>query len=137
MNRFSLSFVFTAVATFALAACTSDSNLVVSKPIDYKGAKPAQTLEIPPDLTAPRPDDRYAVPDTGGRRGAATYSDYSAERASEPAPGSTGVLTGSGGMRIDRTALFTGKMVEQERLADIRTPHYGHDEETGLGDLRQ
>ncbi len=50
-----------------------------SKKIDYKSAVKAPTLEIPPDLTSPSRDDRYAVPDTGGR-GSATFSAYSAER---------------------------------------------------------
>ena len=102
MNRFSMTSVFAFAAVFALAACTSDSGLLESKNVDYKTAKPSSTLEVPPDLTAPRSDDRYAVPDTGGRRGAATYSDYSADRAAQPEPGSTGVLIASGGMRIER-----------------------------------
>ncbi len=102
MNRFSIPPVFALAATLALAACSSDSNLLESKRIDYKGAKPSPTLEVPPDLTAPRSEDRYVVPDAGsGGRGAATYSDYSAERGA-PAPGSTGVLTQSSNMRIER-----------------------------------
>jgi outer membrane protein assembly factor BamC len=77
--------------------------LLESKRVDYKGAKPVTTLEVPPDLTAPRTDDRYAVPDIGsGSRGTATYSDYSADRAAQPAPGSTGVLADSDNMRIER-----------------------------------
>jgi len=102
MKRFSISPVFALVTALALSACSSDSNLLESKRIDYKSAKPSTTLEVPPDLTAPRADDRFAVPDTGGSRGTATYSDYSADRAAQPAPGSTGVLIGSAGMRIER-----------------------------------
>ena len=103
MNRFSITPVFALAATLALAACTSDSNLLESKRIDYKGSKPSPTLEVPPDLTAPKSEDRFVVPDTGssGERGAATYSDYSAERGA-PTPGSTGILTQSDGMRIER-----------------------------------
>jgi len=100
MNRFLTPFAL--VAAFALSACNSDSNLLESKRIDYKSAKPSTTLEVPPDLTAPRSDERFAVSDTGGTRGTATYSDYSADRAAQPAPGSTGVLIGSAGMRIER-----------------------------------
>ncbi|MDR2925474.1 MAG: outer membrane protein assembly factor BamC [Azoarcus sp.] len=101
MNRFLLPPVSALVATLALTACSSDSNLLESKRIDYKKAKPSATLEVPPDLTAPRSDDRYVVPDVGAR-GAATYSDYSADRAAQPAPGSTGVLSSAGNMRIER-----------------------------------
>jgi outer membrane protein assembly factor BamC len=52
-----------------------------SKKIDYKSASTVRvpTLEIPPDLTSPARDDRFVVPDTGGR-GTATYSAYSGER---------------------------------------------------------
>ena len=52
------------VATIALAGCSG--SLLESKKIDYKSASSAparSTLEIPPDLTAPTADDRYAVPD--------------------------------------------------------------------------
>lgn len=102
MNRFLLSPISALAAALALTACSSDSNLLESKRIDYKKAKPTATLEVPPDLTAPRSDDRYVVPDTGVVRGAATYSDYSADRAAQPAPGSTGVLASTGNMRIER-----------------------------------
>ncbi|MDR0578664.1 MAG: outer membrane protein assembly factor BamC [Candidatus Accumulibacter sp.] len=53
-----------------------------SKKIDYKSASAVRvpTLEIPPDLTSPARDDRFVVPDTGGR-GSAMYSSYSGERA--------------------------------------------------------
>ncbi|MCL1825212.1 MAG: outer membrane protein assembly factor BamC [Betaproteobacteria bacterium] len=103
MNRFSMPPVFVAiVAALTLAACATETDMFESKRIDYKSAKPSATLEVPPDLTAPRSDDRYAVPDIGGARGAATYSDYSADRATQPAPGSTGVLVENGSMRIER-----------------------------------
>ncbi|MCL2161995.1 MAG: outer membrane protein assembly factor BamC [Betaproteobacteria bacterium] len=103
MNRFSITPVFAFAAMLALAACTSDSNLLASKRIDYKKAKPSSTLEVPPDLTAPRSEDRYVVPDAGSAgRGAATFSDYDADRVAQPAPGSTGVLTKTGNMRIER-----------------------------------
>jgi outer membrane protein assembly factor BamC len=73
------------------------------KRIDYKNAKPSTALEVPPDLTAPRTDDRYAVPDTGTvSRGSATYSDYKADRATPSNSGFSGVLSDSGSMRIER-----------------------------------
>lgn len=53
-----------------------------SKKIDYKSASAVKvpTLEVPPDLTSPTRDDRFIVPDAGGK-GSATYSAYSGERA--------------------------------------------------------
>ena len=38
------------------------------KKIDYKSAGKLPTLEVPPDLTAPTGDNRYAVPDIAGQR---------------------------------------------------------------------
>ena len=99
MNRFSLTPVSALVAMAVLAACSSDSNILESKRIDYKKARPSTTLEIPPDLTVPRTDDRYVVPNTDSR-GTATYSDYNADRAAPPEGG--GVLPKSDSMRIER-----------------------------------
>jgi len=64
------------LAGVLLAGC---GVLPESKKVDYKSVVKAPTLEIPPDLTSPTRDDRYAVPDTGGR-GSATFSAYAAER---------------------------------------------------------
>ena len=69
----------------ALVGCSSlslDEIGLSSKKIDYKtaGANMAPTLEVPPDLTSPTRDDRFAVPDTGSK-GTATFSAYSGERS--------------------------------------------------------
>jgi len=63
-----------------LAACSSLG--IESKKIDYKSASSIKvpTLEIPPDLTSPGRDNRFAVPDNGGK-GTATFSAYSGERS--------------------------------------------------------
>ncbi len=62
----------------ALAGC--GGSLFESKKIDYKSAGKASPLEVPPDLTSPSRDDRFAVPDVAGK-GGATFSAYSAERS--------------------------------------------------------
>ena len=64
-----------------LAGCSSLG--IEPKKIDYKSASAvkAPTLEIPPDLTSPGRDDRFAVPDVAGK-GTATFSAYSGERTS-------------------------------------------------------
>ncbi len=63
-----------------LAGCSSIG--LETKKIDYKSASSVKvpTLEIPPDLTSPARDDRFAVPDTVGK-GSATFSEYSGERS--------------------------------------------------------
>lgn len=65
----------------SLAGC--NGSLLEGKRIEYKTASTNRvpTLEVPPDLTSPTRDDRYAVPDTGGGKGTATFSTYAAERS--------------------------------------------------------
>lgn len=59
-------------------------------------------LEIPPDLTGPTRDDRFAVPDVSPR-GVATYSAYESDRAARPTVGTTTeVLMPVDNMRIER-----------------------------------
>ena len=62
-------------ASLLLGGC----ELMETKKIDYKSAGKAPPLEIPPDLTAPTGDNRYAIPDVGGA-GSATLSAYSKDR---------------------------------------------------------
>jgi outer membrane protein assembly factor BamC len=45
----------------ALAGCESLTNVAPTKRIDYKSTAAAPALELPPDLTTPRYDDRYQV----------------------------------------------------------------------------
>jgi uncharacterized lipoprotein len=45
----------------ALAGCESLTNVAPTKRIDYKSVASAPSLELPPDLTTPRYDDRYQV----------------------------------------------------------------------------
>ncbi|UVW27783.1 outer membrane protein assembly factor BamC [Massilia sp. H6] len=54
----------------SLAACTT---IFESDKVDYRGAKKAAALEVPPDLTALQRDNRYAVPDG---KGVATASGF-------------------------------------------------------------
>ncbi len=91
-----------AAAVLALAAgCSGFGN----KSNDYKGAqaRSAQPLEVPPELTAPTMDDRYAIPDP---RAQTTYSAYSQRTpgvAATPAgPASATVLPRIEGARLER-----------------------------------
>ena len=49
------------IAVFTLAGCESLNSLAPSKRIDYKSSASGPALELPPDLTTPRYDDRYQV----------------------------------------------------------------------------
>lgn len=86
-----------------LSAC-SGSILPESKKIDYKSAGKLPTLEVPPDLTRPTRDDRYAVPDINPK-GSATFSEYVGERKAQPgttAAAAAVVLPSVDKMRIER-----------------------------------
>ncbi len=86
----------------ALGACSTTTDLLQGKKVDYKSAGQLPTLEIPPDLTSPARDNRYVVPDTG--KGAATLSGYQADRAQQQKTGNltTGVLPLIEKMRVER-----------------------------------
>jgi len=74
-------------------------SLTESRSIDYQSARSVErSLEVPPDLTAPRGDGRYSVPS-----GVATYSGFEREQAERPRATATGqVLTDVENMRIER-----------------------------------
>ncbi|HRP22664.1 MAG TPA: outer membrane protein assembly factor BamC [Thauera sp.] len=102
MNRSTRTSFSLIALSLALGGCSG--SLLESKRIDYKSARQIERpLEIPPDLTAPRRDDRFAVPDVAPR-GVATYSAYAADRSGQPAvaSGSADVLAASDTMRIER-----------------------------------
>lgn len=95
---------FLALALVGVLATGCSTSLFEGRKIDYKSAsKQLPTLEVPPDLTAPTRDDRFAVPDVNPRS-SATYSVYNAERAGKP-QATTGqeVLPDVDKMRIERS----------------------------------
>lgn len=80
--------------------CSSLS--IESKKIDYKSAGKLPPLEIPPDLTSPNRDERYAVPDISPR-GSATYSAYSSERSGTREVAAQEVLPQVDKMHVERS----------------------------------
>ena len=83
-----------------LAGCSM--SMLETKKVDYKSAGKLPTLEVPPDLTQPTRDDRYAVPDVSPK-GTATYSAYVGERAGQARTTTVQeVLPTVGNMRIER-----------------------------------
>ena len=68
MNAFSISAARTCalmlVVLLAVSGCESVGSL--GKRIDYKSASSAPSLELPPDLTSPQYDDRFAVSTASG-----------------------------------------------------------------------
>ena len=92
--------ILLAVAAAALlGACNTVEDFFDTKKVDYKSAGKLPPLDVPPDLTAPSRDDRYAMPDTG--KSATTLSGYQAERA-QARPGAGTVLPSAEGVRVER-----------------------------------
>lgn len=83
-----------------LTACSG--SLIESKKVDYKSAGKAAPLEIPPDLTAPSRDDRFAVPDIAVK-GSASFSNYNAERSPQASAQQSEVLPQVDNARIERS----------------------------------
>src|SRR5215218_1300261 len=91
----------TITACAALAACSGFNLVLPSKKVEYKSAGKLPPLDVPPDLTRPAADDRFAVPDS--QRGAATFSEYQRGREGRVAePGSGAVLPAADGARVER-----------------------------------
>jgi len=84
-----------------LGACSTATEMLEGKKVDYKSAGQVPTLEIPPDLTAPTRDNRYVVP---GGTSTATLSSYQADRAQLAKTGNatSGVLPTIPNMQIER-----------------------------------
>lgn len=84
-----------------LSGCSSMSDMMQGEKIKYKSSSKLPSLEVPPDLTAPSRDDRYAVPDLAAR-GSATLSTYNAERGGALSTGSTVVLPDVAKVHMER-----------------------------------
>jgi outer membrane protein assembly factor BamC len=100
MHHATRTVALTALA-FSLAACTT---VFESDKVDYRSAKKAPPLDIPPDLTQLQKDNRYAVPDG---RGIATASGFQQQRGNTAAalPAAAGNAVGpvsTEAVRIER-----------------------------------
>lgn len=106
--------LFCLTAGAMLAACGSFE--IPSKKIDYKSSGKLPPLEIPPDLTRPSADDRFAVPDINTSKGTATASAYNKDRAGRPqvSSSSAGVLPEGGDARVERSGTQRWLVVKGE-----------------------
>ena len=105
--------VVAVVAAALLAACSSLSSKIEGDKVEYKSAGKLPPLEIPPDLTRPTADDRYAVPDINPR-GQASYSDYSKERNAAPDASRATVLPSQADARVERAGTQRWLVVKGE-----------------------
>ena len=107
--------LLTVAASVAIAlvagGCKTATDLLEGKKVDYKSAGSLPPLEIPPDLTTPSRDNRYAVPETG--KSTATLSGYQADRSQQAKPGSTALLPNVDKMRIERAGTQRWLVVQE------------------------
>ncbi len=86
-------------AAALLAACSTANDLLQGKKVDYQSAKSLPSLEVPPDLTAPSNENRYALP---GGKGETTLSSYESQRSQQATVDAGRVLPKVADMHIER-----------------------------------
>ena len=94
----------------SLTGCGMINSVIGGDKVDYKGAKRAPALDVPPDLTQLQADNRYALPDS--KDGIATASAYNASRgtaeqagtaSSQADPATIGMAPAGSGIRVERS----------------------------------
>ncbi|WP_395401362.1 outer membrane protein assembly factor BamC [Pseudoduganella sp. UC29_106] len=98
----------------SLSGCGMIQSVVGDSKVDYKSAKKASTLDVPPDLTQLQKDNRYSLPNTD--RGVATASGYAAQRGT--LAGSTAAVndvasTGTAAVKVERAGNQRWLVVKQ------------------------
>jgi outer membrane protein assembly factor BamC len=90
-------------AALLIGGCSWTGNLLKGDKVDYKsqGRIEAPSLEVPPDLTAPTRDTRFAVPGDDNRRAAVTASEL-AQKGASARPANARVLPEVPNARIER-----------------------------------
>ncbi|WLI87858.1 outer membrane protein assembly factor BamC [Massilia sp. R2A-15] len=96
----------------SLAGCSYVGNVMESDKLDYRGAKKAAPLDVPPDLTQLQKDNRYAIPDG---RGVATASGLQ-QKGAAPAVVASGEAIGVAGnaaVKVERNGNQRWLVVKQ------------------------
>ncbi|MDB5919581.1 MAG: hypothetical protein JWR40_3815 [Massilia sp.] len=97
----------------SLAGCGMLSSVMESDKLDYRSAKKAAPLDVPPDLTQLQRDNRYAVPDG---RGVATASGQQQARGAAPALAASGdpvLAAGNAAVKVERNGNQRWLVVKQ------------------------
>jgi len=98
----------------SLTGCGMVQSVVGETKVDYKSAKKASTLDVPPDLTQLSKDNRYSLPSND--RGVATASGYNAARPGTPAAAVSSnevASTGNSAVRVERAGNQRWLVVQQ------------------------
>lgn len=95
----------------SLGGCSMFGSALESDKLDYRAAKKAAALDVPPDLTQLQKDNRYAVPDG---RGVATASGYQQIKgAGTVASGDPIGVAGSAAVKVERNGNQRWLLVKQ------------------------
>ena len=92
----------TSALLVSLTGCGMLSSVMEQDRVEYKGAKKASKLDVPPDLTQLEKDNRYAVPDGRGVASASTYKLPQQGGTVVAAPGSAVGPVNTEAMRVER-----------------------------------
>ena len=99
----------------SLTGCGIVNSITGDSKVDYKSAKKASTLDVPPDLTQLSKDNRYSLPNTD--RGVATASGYQSGRGTAPgavaASSNEVASTGNSQVRVERAGNQRWLVVQQ------------------------
>ncbi|WP_432379931.1 outer membrane protein assembly factor BamC [Duganella sp. P38] len=98
----------------SLTGCGMISSVVGNDKVDYRSAKKASTLDVPPDLTQLQKDNRYSLPDSNN--GVATASGYNASKAAQSGALNQAVVPGQP----------SAGTVAQTSLSDIKVERDGN-----------
>ena len=77
----------------SVSGCGMISSVIGNDEVDYKSAKKASTLDVPPDLTQLQKDNRYSLPDSNN--GVATASGYNATKGAAAAASPVAIVPGT------------------------------------------
>lgn len=96
----------------SLSGCGMLSSVMESDKLDYRAAKKAAPLDVPPDLTQLQKDNRYSIPEG---RGVATASGYQQQKGNAPvtASGETIGVPGTPAVRVERAGNQRWLVVKQ------------------------
>ncbi|WP_229504930.1 outer membrane protein assembly factor BamC [Massilia mucilaginosa] len=86
----------------SLSGCGMISSVIQQDKLDYRGAKKAASLDVPPDLTQLERDNRYAIPEGRGVASASTYQQPKGTTAPAAGGQAVGVL-GTEAVRVERS----------------------------------
>lgn len=94
--------VITSALLLSLTGCGMISSVMEQDRVDYRGAKKASKLDVPPDLTQLEKDNRYAVPEARGVASASTYRVPAGQAAPVAVGGQAVGPVSSEAMRVER-----------------------------------